>query len=224
MGTKERFFKFISYKELSKREFQRKIKVSNSYIQNMSDTIGVNILDRINIVYPELNTDWLLTGEGEMLTNKKENNTTMEISPNSIKEGSYTGTLVYDIDGTYGVENRDMYFTDDNIIGSVDLPEINKSSRIIRANGDSMEPKIYDGNRIVIREIMNWNDIFYGQIYFVIMEEYRMIKYIRRYGPDGDNYIILRSENKEYDDIKLHKSKIKKLFIVENILSVKNQI
>ena len=51
-----------------------------------------------------------------------------------------------------------------------------------------------------------------------------MIKYIRRYEKDEDNYIILRSENKEYDDIRLHKSKIIKLFIVENILSVKTQI
>ena len=87
-----------------------------------------------------------------------------------------------------------------------------------------MEPKIYDGSRIVIREIMNWSDIFYGQIYLIVMDEYRMIKYIRRYEQDEDNYIILRSENKEYDDIKLNKKKIRKLFIVENILYVKTQI
>ena len=51
-----------------------------------------------------------------------------------------------------------------------------------------------------------------------------MIKRIRRYEQDEDNYIILRSENVKYDDIKLHKSKIRKLFVVENILSVKNMI
>ena len=51
-----------------------------------------------------------------------------------------------------------------------------------------------------------------------------MIKYIRRYEPDEENYIILRSENPKYDDIKLHKGKIRKMFIVENILSVKTQL
>lgn len=147
-----------------------------------------------------------------------------DITQSDIKEGDYSGALVYDIDGTCGPENRDIDFTKDNIIGSVNLPGINKSSYIIRANGDSMEPRIYDGNMVVIREIQNWEDVFYGQIYMILLDEYRMIKYIRRYEPDEENYIILRSENPQYDDIKLHKSKIRKLFIVENILSVKTQL
>lgn len=149
---------------------------------------------------------------------------TIEIAESDINEGSFSGTLVYDIDATCGMDNRDIEFTEDRIIGSVDLPEISKTAKIVTANGDSMEPVIYNGNRVVIREIFNWEDIFYGQIYLILLDEYRMIKYIRRYEQDEENYIILRSENSKYDDIKLHKSKIRKLFIVENILSIKNQI
>lgn len=134
------------------------------------------------------------------------------------------GALVYDIDATCGMDNREIEFAEDRIIGSVNLPEISKTAKIVTANGDSMEPVIYNGNRVVIREIFNWEDIFYGQIYLILLDEYRMIKYIRRYEQDEKNYIILRSENSRYDDIKLHKSKIRKLFIVENILSVKTQI
>ena len=104
------------------------------------------------------------------------------------------------------------------------MPEISKTAKIVTANGDSMEPVIYNGNRVVIREIFNWEDIFYGQIYLILLDEYRMIKYIRRYEQDEKNYIILRSENSRYDDLKLHKSIIRYLFIVENILSVKTQI
>ncbi|EKJ91824.1 Peptidase S24-like protein [Bacteroides finegoldii] len=151
-------------------------------------------------------------------------NKTIEIAESDINEGSFSGTLVYDIDATCGMGNRDIEFTEDRIIGSVDLPEISKTAKIVKANGDSMEPVIYNGNRVVIREIFNWEDIFYGQIYLILLDEYRMIKYIRRYEQDEENYIILRSENSKYDDIKLHKSKIRKLFIVENILSIKNQI
>lgn len=146
------------------------------------------------------------------------------IFQSDIKEGVYSGTLVYDIDATCGTSSRDIFFTQDNIIGSVNLPNISKESKIIRANGDSMEPRIFDGNMIVIREIHSWEDIFYGQMYLILLDEYRMIKYIRRYEQDEENYIILRSENQKYDDIKLHKNKIRKLFIVENILSVKTQL
>lgn len=148
----------------------------------------------------------------------------IEISNSDIKEDIYNGTLVYDIDATCGTYNRDIEFAADKVIGSVDLPEINKTAKIVTANGDSMEPVIYNGNRVVIRQVFGWEDIFYGQIYLILLDEYRMIKYIRKYEPDEENYIILRSENPKYDDIKLHKSKIKKLFIVENILSVKTQI
>lgn len=157
---------------------------------------------------------------------KKVDNKKIEssISQNDIKEGDYSGTLVYDIDATCGTDQRDIYFTQENIIGSVNLPNISKDSKIIRANGDSMEPRIFDGNMVVIREIHNLEDIFYGQMYLILLDEYRMIKYIRRYEPDEENYIILRSENPKYDDIKLHKGKIRKMFIVENILSVKTQL
>lgn len=210
----------------NQQDFTERVGSDKSTIsQIINNRIMVpNILfGKIGKAFPFINIAWLLTGKGEML-NPTEKKNTVAISPNAVKEGVYTGTLVYDIDATCGVESRDIYFAEDNVIGSIDLPEISKSSRIIRANGDSMEPRICDGNRVVIREIMSWSDIFYGQIYLIIMEEYRMIKYIRRYEADEENYIILRSENPKYDDIKLHKSKILKLFIVENILSVRNQL
>lgn len=146
------------------------------------------------------------------------------ITSDSIREGDYSGTLVYDIDATCGMENREIDFANEDVIGSINLPFISKNSVIIRANGDSMQPKICDGDLVAIREIFSWDDVYYGQIYMVLLDEYRMIKYIRRCAEDEEHYIILRSENDNYDDIKLHKSKIRKLFLVENILSIKNQL
>lgn len=166
---------------------------------------------------------WLLTGEG-VLKSMEPDGIHSAISSSDIKDDDYSGTLVYDLDATCGTDNRDIFSTEDNVIGSVNLPGVNKQSHIIRANGDSMEPEIYDGNMVAVREIKSWDDIFYGQIYLIILDEYRMIKRIRRYEQDEDNYVILRSENPQYDDIKLHKGKIRKLFVVENILSVKNMI
>lgn len=58
---------FVAHTKLSKRKFQERIGVSNSYIQNISESIGADVMNRISIQFPELNTGWLLTGEGEML-------------------------------------------------------------------------------------------------------------------------------------------------------------
>lgn len=196
-------------------------------ILNENKNVGIskNAAKLICSKYPQINESWLLTGEGSMLTSyHQDQENIIEITADGIREDIFIGTPVYDIDGTCGTDERDMQFANDSIIGSVNLPGISKSAKIITANGDSMEPVVHDGSRVVLREIFGWDDIFYGQIYLILMEEYRMIKYIRRYEKDEENYIILRSENPKYDDMKIHKDKIKKLFIVENILSVKNQI
>lgn len=67
MGVKERFKEFIAYKRLTQRRFQASIGVSSAYINSITDGIGADVLRKVSIEYPELNTDWLLTGEGEML-------------------------------------------------------------------------------------------------------------------------------------------------------------
>ena len=67
MNVKSRLLLFVAHTKLSKRKFQERIGVSNSYIQNISESIGADVMNRISIQFPELNTGWLLTGEGEML-------------------------------------------------------------------------------------------------------------------------------------------------------------
>lgn len=67
MDIKDRFKEFIAYKRLTQRRFQASIGVSSSYINGITDGIGAEVLRKVSITYPELNTDWLLTGEGEML-------------------------------------------------------------------------------------------------------------------------------------------------------------
>jgi phage repressor protein C with HTH and peptisase S24 domain len=110
-------------------------------------------------------------------------------------------------------------FADEHIIGHVNLPNVSPNAVIIRANGDSMEPHIHDGDWIAVREVVNLNVLYYEQVYLVITNEYRLLKYLRR-DEDEQHYIILRSDNKNYDDIRLPKAEIKHLFIVENILSL----
>lgn len=98
MNIKERFAEFIQYKGLSRRKFQDKIGVSNSYIQNISNSIGKDVLNRLSIQFPELNTGWLLTGEGEMLKNPTIGVNTNQGNGNIIGQGSHnnikTGNVV----------------------------------------------------------------------------------------------------------------------------------
>lgn len=156
-----------------------------------------------------LSASWLLTGEGQM---RKE-------STKEVVEVTEYGTKVYDIDATCGDRSRPIVFADEHVIGHVQLPNVARDAMIIRANGDSMEPHIHDGDWIAVREVANLNVLYYGQVYLVITNEYRLLKYLRR-DEDEQHYVILRSDNKNYDDIRLPKADIRHLFIVENILSL----
>ena len=78
MNVKSSLLDFVSYTQLSRRKFQERIGVSNSYIQNISESIGADVMNRISIQFPELNTSWLLTGEGSMLKNTSASSNTAE--------------------------------------------------------------------------------------------------------------------------------------------------
>lgn len=67
MTIKDRLIKYLEYKGISKRQFELSIGVSNGYINNMRVSIQPDKVRNIALHYPDLNTGWLMTGEGEML-------------------------------------------------------------------------------------------------------------------------------------------------------------
>lgn len=207
---KERTLEFIKHKNISVKEFEIRCGLSNGYIAAMRKGFGADKLNNVLTEFPELNRDWLLYNEGEMESNPTK----------PIIEVVEHGTPVYDIDATCGDLSRPIVFTEEHIIGHVNLPNVSPNAVIIRANGDSMEPHINDGDWIAVREVNNYNELYYGQAYLVITEELRLLKYLRK-DEDEQHYVILRSENERYDDIRLAKSSIRHLFIVENVLSLK---
>lgn len=147
---------------------------------------------------------------------------TLTLPSEAIIPEARNGAKVYGLDVTAGNLARDRMFTEDLVIGSIDVPFINPDCSIVKVSGDSMKPVINNGDMIAIREIKNPQLIFWGQIYVILLEDYRMVKYIRKH--DNPDRVILRSENKEYDDIEIEKKEICDLFIVENIIRIDSRI
>lgn len=68
--TIERIAYFVEKKGISLNSFSQRLGVSNSYFSKMiknKASVGSNIIENILRIYPDLNTRWLLTGEGNML-------------------------------------------------------------------------------------------------------------------------------------------------------------
>ena len=67
MGIKERTLKFIEYKGLKMGQFEQTCKLSSGYVKAMRIGFGRDKLNNVLTQFPELNREWLLYGEGEML-------------------------------------------------------------------------------------------------------------------------------------------------------------
>lgn len=65
-SVKERLEKYLNVRRISKAEFGRQVGVSNAYVSSIRSSLSPTVIRNIVLNYPDLNIDWLLTGEGVM--------------------------------------------------------------------------------------------------------------------------------------------------------------
>ena len=185
--------------------------------------LSENLYNKI-VVSVGASKEWLMTGEGEMWLTRQNSGQlpTITVPAGNILPMAVEGARVYDLDVTAGGMSRERMFAEEQVVGIINMPAIHPDCCVVRVSGDSMLPVIGNGDLIAIREVRNTNLIFWGQIYVVLLDEYRMVKYVRKH-PDA-SMVILRSENPKYDDIEIPKSEIRDMFLVENIIRIDSRI
>ena len=214
----------IGEMKLTQNEFARQIGMDSS---NMSKylkgklAINESLINRI-VVNLGLSKRWLETGDDlpyaksqPALPSQTLIDGRISSEPASVES---PGIPVYDIDVTAGVMPRAMMFADENIIGYIDLPDMSQRCRIVKVSGDSMAPVIRSGDMLAVRELTNTQQIFWGQIYVVLLDDYCMVKYVLRHA--DARKVILRSENPEYDDMEIDRGDIRELMFVQNIIHI----
>ena len=72
---KERLIKIAEYQGVSILNFEKICGLNRGNISNMGENseIGSEKLSKISETFPEINSEWLLTGKGNMLKNENEN-------------------------------------------------------------------------------------------------------------------------------------------------------
>lgn len=159
---------------------------------------------------------WLTTGEGLPFEKPRmagEIDLSQPLEPDARPEG----TPVYDLDVTAGCRSLEALFGEIRPVGRVIIPGVPPDTSLIKVSGDSMSPRIVNGGYVAIRPVSDTRNIFWGQIYVVELDDYRMVKYVRRHADPG--LVILHSDNPEYDDMDVPRADIRSLYIVESILN-----
>ena len=67
MQIKDRLFMFFREKSLSNYKVEQACGLSNGYLRNLRKAPSIEIMEKIFSTYPELNREWVMSGNGDML-------------------------------------------------------------------------------------------------------------------------------------------------------------
>ena len=197
-NVRERLIEFIRYKNLPINRFEKTCGLSTGYVANIRKSIQPEKTKRIAHIFPDLNIEWLMTGDGDMIKSA-------QIQESGIR---YHGN----IDGTAGNltvfdDEREEEFSIMNIPGFEDCTDA------INVWGDSMYPVLKSGEIIILKE---WRESFidYGKIYLVITKNgNRLIKYLKPSEKEG--MVKCVSENPEHPAFDVPLDSVHKFYLVK---------
>ncbi len=202
----DRILHIIEYKNISKRSFYTKTKLSNGFLDKVKD-IGVSKIENILSAYPDVNPIWLLTGNGEMLL--KDSYKEITEGSSMVNESSINfnnkGVPFWDLPVSAGLsltEIKGKKKADGYVVG---LPGADIAENLFPVTGMSMEPEISPGAIIGVRKIDNWETLNTERVYLIITREDRMIKRVEH---DHENIDILWCISPNYPKFKIYKSEI----------------
>lgn len=160
----------------------------------------------------DINSNWLLTGEGNMLKSEKtelpvahrtESNEGIPLIPINAMAGAFTG------DQTVMEYECDRYI----------IPSFKGADFLIGVKGSSMYPR-YNSGDIVACKRLNLQDLFFqwNKVYVLDTDQGPLIKRIKP-GTDKD-YVTIVSDNKDYEPFELAIDHIYHVALVVGVIRV----
>ena len=206
-AIKERIIEFINYKGISKNAFENACNMSKRYLSNLKGTPGARVIKNIHDTFPELNTTWLITGTGEMLSEGIENQEAAILEENRAPILPTTVAGRPDTDILKYVQNNHDNLELSHVI-VLDTPI--DMWHIIR--DDAMFPTFKVGDKIALLAYNKGEESpIPGKIYAVDTTSNGLI--IRKLIPEEHGAYIARSSNEErYPDFIIKEEEIIRIF------------
>lgn len=218
MGSTERMKEYLDYKGITKYKFCNDLGFSNKFLDNSSN-MGTDKACKILHHYPEVSSEWLLTGNGPML---KENTTDIVIMNNDRRtvDSLHISQEIplYDLEAVAGLRELFNSGKPQRILDTIKIPNLPKCDGAISVTGDSMYPLLKSGDIILYKET-DFENIFFGEMYLLSVklndwEEYITVKYVQK-SENGNEYVKLVSQNSHHQPKDIHISKISALALIK---------
>lgn len=201
--VKDRLLLFLKSQNISKAEFARRMGLSMAYVSAMRKSLPEDKVKRLCELFPSLNRDWLLYGEGDMLLSrpKEGRRNEREFLIPLLPIQAFAGNLQ---EYSQGVLRREC----DLIASPVEGADL-----AIPISGDSMEPEIHNGTIAAIKRINERAFIPWGNPMVIDTENGVLLKVVFP-SKMGKDYIEAHSYNPRYPDIQIPTGSILGLYRV----------
>lgn len=204
MGLRERILQYISHEGITVQMFENKAMLSNGAVSKMGDNTRRSTLDKISNSFPNLNINWLITGEGKMCNEVQERNVDSELPHINYSKG----VPYYNVDFIGGF---DIVLNDQTTVPEylIDFKKYNEATCWCNVTGHSMEPEITHGDIIALKRIEDFSFLPFGEVYAIVTRN--GMRTIKRLGPseNGDCYsLIPTNKSPEYGVQDLRKDMI----------------
>lgn len=212
-----RIKEYIDYKGIPIAAFERSVGMSNaSFSKQLKNhgAIGSDKIENILSVYPELSTEWLLTGRGNMLNEASFN---PQYNVESLVISDTKGIPLIPFDAMAGYFSGEMSVNESDCEKLI-IPGL-RADFVIPVRGDSMEPKFYSGDFVACQNVV-LRDIFFqwGKAYVIDTNQGVLLKKVKR--GSSASTITLVSENEEYEPFEIPIESIYHIALVKGLIRI----
>lgn len=208
-----RILEYATSINMKKGAFEKSIGKSEGYFNKVQNP-GSDVIADIVRKYPEVNGEWLATGEGTMIK--------PELDITSTPMGRDT-LPVFDTYGRAGRPELVNAQENVNILEYITVPGYSDCVGWVKVKGSSMSGLIEDGEYVAIK-IATKDRVLYSQVYYIVFggdfPPEPIIKYIRK-GSSKD-YWTLRSHNPNWEDVEVKISDIQSVFMVKIAVNIRD--
>lgn len=144
MTLKDRLLEYCQHTGVKISAFERRSGLSNGYFNQVKKEPSRSKISQIAAAFPDLNTDWLLTGEGEMLKNSIQDISTdrQEVTLVPLLPVSAQGGRLNDFVVSVRKEDCEKL-----------ISPIKGADFAIMISGDSMAPEYPSGSKVLVKKI-----------------------------------------------------------------------
>lgn len=215
---KQNILKYLDFIGLSPYKFYQKTGITRGVLTQNNGMSEENTA-KFLAYFPEINSEWLLTGNGDML---KET-----VIHNRINEPSTEYNVVSDktiplipIEAMAGYGSEDRQVMEYEGVSGYRIPELEGKGvkYLIRVSGSSMYPKYSNGDLLACKPLKDKAFFQWGKPYVLDTEQGAIVKRLF-HCPDDDNCLECRSDNTaHYPPFRIPKDSIRAIAIVVGVI------